>query len=654
MKKYIISIILILLANEIYSNPYTDYSLKGSLNLNGNIYSSDFNQIGSYKNCCPRYENAFGLAPSFFAGGEKRNAFNLFGYDIAYSLMLGYNNLSASYGIEQHIGNDLGENSYEKIKVNHELDIAYSLLSLENSFWFNPDKNLPLGIKLGFNIGIPLAKSFDQKEVLLSPTDATFSDGSKIFNPATADIPNASAIFAAISLGARYKVHNFSNYDLYANAGFNYGLTSIASDINLNIHQATIGISLHYNMPKAELPRPPVPPTPEAPAPPPPPIAKKPEMNIYYDFDYNKVNPGDTLNVVINKYEYITLASLMPVLVFEKDSDKVLSAKLLENNIGKLYDDNFRAYESINFPENYSQIIAKHLEDNPNTKFKIIAESEDESSEVLKLRLNSVVKKLKSAGIEDNKFTSEIISSKNNKTRNPLLTEENRKIFFEFPNDGGLIEVRVSTDYLVDNFNKVMNITPIYFAEDTIRFEGKTTFNNSNETAIKSGTNQVVLSWGMFVSKDDKPNVLKVHAEVEDSEGNIARKDANFYLTHEEKQSRRYINLNRDDKSSDIEEFIVGFTDFDKSELSLINTFAIDYVRSKAIEGRSLEIIPLTDSIGTQEYNRNLAQKRAESALRLIGKDIKNYSIIIPDNGVFSNETPYGRMMNRAVIIRIK
>ncbi len=653
MRKYILILCSILVPVLLSANAYTDYIIKGSMILNGNIYSSDFDQIAGYKNCCPQYKSAFGISPALFFGAEKRNVFNIYGYDVSYSLMLGYNDLSAKYSVQQYIGNDLGVDSYEKIMVDHKLGITYSLLSLENSFWFNPSKDLPLGIKLGFNIGVPIAKDFDQRELLISPSDATFPDGTKEFNPSQGQIPDASPIFAALSLGGRYKVYSFSDYDLFANASFNYGLGSIASGIDLSIHQASLGVSIHYNVPKSELPRPMAPPAPPAPEPPAPPIARKPTMDFMIEFDYNKVISGDTLSIAINKYEYSTFASLLPVLIYEKDSEKIIPIKNLSNNSGKLYSANFDSYENLDFPENYPKIISEHIKNNPDVKFKIVAQTTDENIDVLNSRLNTIVGKLKSAGIDSKYFTTEIKLNKADKEKNPALAEESRKVFFDFSNDGGLVEVKVSTDYTYDNFNKVMNITPVFFAEDTASFSGKTLFNGANETSLKQGTNQVVLSSGMFANNTSSPNEFQISAEVKDSEGNAAQSKAEFYLTHTEKQVKRYVNLNRDDNSGEIEEFIIGYTQFDKSEIQLVNSFALDYIRAKAFEGRAIEIIPLTDNIGTKEYNDNLARKRAESAIKLIGK-LNNYEINMPEIEVFSNDSPYGRMMNRAVIIRIK
>ncbi|MBX3042928.1 MAG: hypothetical protein KIT33_01650 [Candidatus Kapabacteria bacterium] len=653
-KSALIIIGIILISNSAFSNPYSEYILKGAVNLNGNLYSSDFNQIGGYKNCCPKYESAFGIAPSIYLGGEIRNVFNLFGYDINYSLMLGYNDLSAAYSINQYIGNDLGVDSYERILVDHMLDITYPLLNTEHSFWFNPSNKLPLGVKLGFNVGIPLSKEFFQREVLLSPQDVTFPDGTRDFNSARADIPESSAIFAALSIGGRYPVYKFSDYEVFANASFNYGLTQLASNLDLNINQVTLGIALHYNIKKPEPPRPLAPPAPEPPAPQPPPLARKPEMKLLTDFDYNKVNSGDTLKVTINKFEYITYASLMPVLIFERNSTKTVPIGSISNKLSDLYDGNFKSYEKLDFPNNYPKIIAEHISFYPDTKFKIVAQTEDEDIAILKKRLDIVSKNLTDAGIANKLFTTETRTIKNQKHNNEYLTEEARKVYFDFSTDGGMIEVKVSSEELMYNFNKVMAITPIFFAEDTASFKGTTILNGENETSLTMGTNQFVFSSGMFVSPQNKPNTFEISAEVKDSEGNVAVAKSAFYLTHDEKLIRSYINLNKSDKNAEIEEFILGYTTFDKADFYLVNSFALDYIRSKSFEGRIIEIIPLTDNIGTDDYNRNLALKRAAEARKLIANPNGRFEVVFPESEIFSNDTPYGRMMNRSVIIRIR
>jgi hypothetical protein len=49
-----------------------------------------------------------------------------------------------------------------------------------------------------------------------------------------------------------------------------------------------------------------------------------------------------------------------------------------------------------------------------------------------------------------------------------------------------------------------------------------------------------------------------------------------------------------------------------------------------------------------------LATARANSAIKLLNLEKDRVNINIPKDYFFSNDIPYGRMMNRAVIVRIK
>ncbi|MDX9790276.1 MAG: hypothetical protein RBT61_05565 [Candidatus Kapabacteria bacterium] len=654
MKIYIVISVLFISILQLHSEEYSDYIFYGGARINGNIYSSDFEKIGNYKNCCPNYESAFGLSPAFYGGVEKRNALNLFDYDLSYSLSLAYNDLSAKYSIRQHIGNDLGVDEYQKIIVEHELDINYALLGIENSFWFNPVKNIPLDIKFGINLSIPISKRFKQRELLIEPDGAYFPDGTREFNPASADIPDLVPIFASISLGARHRVYKFGDYEIFADAGFSYSPMNIASDLNLNIHQASLGISLHYLQSKPEPPRPAAAPMPEAPEPVPPPTVRKPKMNLLVDFDYKKVKSGDTLEISVDKFEYRTYAHIPPVLVFKKNSSELVDDDFVSNDLGSLYDANFKMYQDLNFPQRYAELIASYLTTVPEKDLQIIAESEDEGDDVLQERIDIVKSELISAGIPEENIKSTMRRIKRNKTNNPLIADESRKVLIQVSDELALIEVKVSSEEVINNFNKVLSITPVYFAEDTARFHGRTLLNGTNETVLKSGTNQIVLSSGMFISETNKPNRFDVIAEVEDSNGNQTSDSAVFYLTHKDNYSRRYLNLNKNDKTNEVEEFILGFTRFDKSDFTMVNNTVLDYVRAKVLEGRTIEIIPLTDNIGTDEYNKVLASQRAEAAVRLINLKTLKYEINYQSSEIFNNESPYGRIMNRSVLVRIK
>jgi len=74
--------------------------------------------------------------------------------------------------------------------------------------------------------------------------------------------------------------------------------------------------------------------------------------------------------------------------------------------------------------------------------------------------------------------------------------------------------------------------------------------------------------------------------------------------------------------------------------------------------GYQVEIQGFTDSIGTENYNINLSQRRAESVLRhLVSKNVPLYRVTIVGLGTLSpvadNKTKAGREQNRRVEVRV-
>jgi len=108
------------------------------------------------------------------------------------------------------------------------------------------------------------------------------------------------------------------------------------------------------------------------------------------------------------------------------------------------------------------------------------------------------------------------------------------------------------------------------------------------------------------------------------------------------------------EESNYVQQVLLAYCEFDKADLNAINKNAVNLIKEKYKEGCIIEIIPLFDFLGSDEHNLALAYARANSALKLLGLKKHNVQITIPKAFFFSNEMPFGRMLNRAVIVRIK
>jgi outer membrane protein OmpA-like peptidoglycan-associated protein len=114
-------------------------------------------------------------------------------------------------------------------------------------------------------------------------------------------------------------------------------------------------------------------------------------------------------------------------------------------------------------------------------------------------------------------------------------------------------------------------------------------------------------------------------------------------------------SLNTLDDGNKVEEqHILAYTDFDEYKLSSIDQKVLSKAKQAIQEGRTVTVFASTDNLGNEEYNRALAERRAKSAKDIIGNGIGVVNIVYPDSYLFSNSHPYGRMLNRAIVIRIE
>lgn len=103
-----------------------------------------------------------------------------------------------------------------------------------------------------------------------------------------------------------------------------------------------------------------------------------------------------------------------------------------------------------------------------------------------------------------------------------------------------------------------------------------------------------------------------------------------------------------------------AFFDFDKSNLKPEGRASLDELVSK-IQGINLEVIVAvghTDSVGTEQYNQGLSERRAESVKQyLVSKGIEAGRVYTEGKGelqpIASNQTAAGRAQNRRVEIEV-
>jgi outer membrane protein OmpA-like peptidoglycan-associated protein len=134
-----------------------------------------------------------------------------------------------------------------------------------------------------------------------------------------------------------------------------------------------------------------------------------------------------------------------------------------------------------------------------------------------------------------------------------------------------------------------------------------------------------------------------------------ARRALNRIDTVENQLENRIANL---DKYAVVDHKTVTFK-FDSPVLTNEAMSKLDDIAGQvSSSGYVVEIQGFTDSIGSENYNLELSERRAESVLRyLVGKNVPLYRISIVGlgqaNPIADNKTPKGRDQNRRVEIRV-
>lgn len=631
----------------------TNFSLTAGIGTGLNIYSSDFSQLPGIPNCCTKFESAYGLGYDAFVGGEY-NLKNLFEpLQSKYALRLRLTNLSAAYKVEEYIGNLLHLDNYEEVWTDHKLDINYLAVLSEHFYQFSHNSISPLEIRLGLAFGFVINKSYEQREEIARPKGINFGNQMPVLNDFAGDLPNSSSLYAGLALGASYRTTKIGKYEVLADIQYTYGLTNVIDSYNWNISTLRLGVTFRRDIEKPEAPRPVAIP-PDEPALPPPPRQPEPPVIVLKSiYENREVSNGDTLVANIKRDNFIYYLNYLPVLFYEQNQTLPMSGNmLLENSLSEDEKSFFNVLTQNDFATNYIEILTEKLQRESTTKLNIVSVSHDDNQDIVNKRAELIKDKLISAGISKNRITTEIVKSQTNNFRYAQLLDESRKVIIEFDGKEKLIEHHIETKHLIHNTNKVVFFQPLIKSESEItKFESFTSIDGANPTKLNLGENELLLNSSMFVGQDGNFKKLKAYASVTNEDELTAKDSLLLILKHTESVNNIYINSA--ENLSKFSYFMLAYSGFDRSDFYAVDNTALKYIKSKLSEGRKITIYPLTDDLGTPDYNAALAKRRGDSAVKLLGLSSAQYEIVLDSPVKFDTDNAYGRILSRSVIVRV-
>lgn len=619
----------------------TKYFLNAGLNYN--MHTTDIKGFSGTENCCDGFTGGNFLDPTFGFGMELAMGNLIFDMPASYVLQLNYNGLSSEYSEERFRGYKINEFDKQPIMVEHQLNPTIKLLSIGNSIYSELFSGFSFG--LGADIGFVMNSDYSQNELALTPNDFTFSNGSREINTGEGTIEEMNSLIVSLFAGVRYDLFDFSDWTIRPELKYNYIPGSLLDGKDLFVSQLSGSISFVYNMtsPEPKAPAPPIQPEPKvieevvvAPAP--------PYINVSLtlkDENGNEIKDGQKLTIPITVYETKQEYALRPVVFFDS----------ADYNYKKY---NIESFTNSDFDVQTEMInsIAKRMKADKSLKLTLTTyDLGDEPKNMSEERLNNIEQKLKDDGVDLSRVNSKTLALDKD-FKYDELKEEYRKVEFALSDNSELIKSIYEIDSRIE-FDK-KSFTP------------KTTINSSkdeyyreanlyvNDYSIKKENEDFTFSIDEnYTEKFEKNEPVKFNyisnAEVA---GIYSATNVSFIVEPTVKSVNQTINtINNGTKTT--EQHILAYTEFDKSSFKSVDNDVLKLVRKALEQNRKVTIYASTDNLGNEEYNKALAERRATTAKSIIGGNSNNLQVIYPEQYLFSNEHPYGRMLNRAIVVRI-
>lgn len=675
--------------------------------LNYNMHSSSFNTLPEIPCCSPIFDAASGVGLSIgvLADFQTNNIIEYSGLDLRLSfdmLDAEFNTLEPDAG--KTVSNKLIDRTnpsntpVDNVEINHNLLVGLSVVSLEPTFRYSPLYDLNL--HFGFKFGIPVASSFNQKSTIVSPDYVIFKDeGGFTRNVANGnEIPEINGFMASLAFGVGYEFP--LSKKLFIVPEIKYFLA--LNDVNIDTWKANhlrIGMAFKF-YPIKEIDKPIIRDT----------LVSRDTTIVYnpnidipttYMVDseiketkdetderifvttninekYETQLPKkitlsakisgeieDVKQIVIEEFEMEEGFPLLPYVFFNEGKGDLKDTR--QNLITKQKSANFVEdsldWNTLGIHSDLLNIIGSRMNTNPNTSINITGNNSNQ-------------------GIEKNNIA--LSEERANSARNYLMNEwsispdritTKSRNLPEVPGnpetaDGSQENQRaeiISDSYelmkpvFLKDIVKVSNPPTINFKPLVSSTDEKSELDYNLE--IKQGNNILRnVSKSEFDSDGYTWNVLddpqplfeepiEITLNAEDQFNNIASDKKTTEVQQLTIKKKRY-ELKDDNR---IEKFALIVFDFDKATLSDRHKKVLDDIKTRIEPNSEITIEGYTDRIGTADYNKLLAQRRAEEVKKYINAAESKVKLkaIGQDQLLYDNDLPQGRNYSRTVLVKI-
>lgn len=634
------------------------YHMSGGLRYGLTSYSTTLHSLPGVPSCCPGYESGSGSGISLQAQYIQPVALE---NDVCVGVDAGVENMSGTLTTTET--ETLDDDGVTKQGV-FEHSIQTSLPMLRISGIARARVWNDVLISAGIGMGIPLAPTFHQQELITNPQTLLFSNGTKIRNERSGSLPEATSVHTILNIGVGYALPVSANkhWQLIPELRYTKSMSDVIAGTFWSAQTLSIGVALQFCMYSTPPPPPPPvikPDTPKVIAfvpPPPPPIKPKTELIKPFELKLTK-GDGKTIDtIVVTNIVATTMFSLMHYVFFDSLSTEIPKRYelLTPEQVNSFSISMLEGKGTFGVYYNMLNMIGYRMR---NTKSKITligcnsnTDTEKNNLELSKGRAESVKKYLTDVwGIAPERIQ---ISARNlpETPSNPVSQygiEENRRVEIQFE------ELSLFTPTAFQDTTRTLNNLNFGFTAGVECEAGVDTW----EFSILQGKKSIVSVNG----KDSMPTLLQQQWDERKIvipeagipiNGRLVINDKNGNQTVFE--TKPLVVQSQIEQKFILKKFSLIVFKFKESAVSPLNLLILDMIRSQIESNSIVNVIGHTDIYGNPAYNQKLSEQRALQISKLLKLPNSAASGVGGSDPIHDNTLPEGRFYSRTVQINIE
>lgn len=602
-----------------------------------NFYNANFNSFEGALDC-GNYRSGTGQNFGLSIAPE----FSIFNYSIGFTTSIF--NRSGIFKVESHFPS-FDSQSQQIVQLQTENSIDAKLVYLEFEPYFihrlsNDFISGPINALFGLKFATPLASSFEQKERIIAPENATFLYQNmrlKEISLADGNFSTLNKLLFGLKFGIENQLSigkgNFFTQSLV----FNYYFSDVLSDANWKLSSINLALGVSFS------------------------LIKDSKIEVFELLEPDAAPPREDLIIESLSPELnVEILSLVQVIV--QQGQELLASKPLVNAVffeqGSAELTDFYFLQAKNLPTAFEEdavlinrylipILAEMAKNNEQMRILIEGAGSSQEAEVFGSdlafqRANAVKNALIKLGIPELIIETKALTLPRNPSNQdfPEGIAENQRVDIVLKN-APLVKYVANNKYS-ELQGTIKTISTLKLTDNNAMASLK--FNFSDTTIFVSSEQIVELPFNIRL----EPNRRSIEFRAEISANDLHRTDSRFLKLDEVETISKELSLNRF-------EAILRF-DYNSCILSDENKNLMTQLANLLPEGSKIFIAGSTDALGSEQSNIRLSQERAKATADYIKSvSTKKFDIATEISQTkYPEDTPVGRFLNRAIIIRIE